>query len=77
MLGGEDKEEEKEYYKIVRTSVSSTQGQLIHFQEKGYRLMALDIIQPEIASNHSTTIKSKIKYRVSHLCSNLHSYKHI
>ena len=77
MLRGEDKEEEKEYYKTVSTSVSSTQGHLIHSQDKEHGLMALDGVQPKIASERSITIKSKIKYRASHLCSHLHSYRHI
>lgn len=61
MLGKEDKEE-KEYYKLVRTSMSSTQGHLIHSQDKGRGLMALDGVQPKMASECIITIKSKSKY---------------
>lgn len=68
MLGEEDKEEEKKYYKMVRTSVSSTQGYLIHSQDKGHGLMALDGVQPKILSKHRINIKSKIECSVSHLC---------
>lgn len=77
MLREEDKEEEKEYYKMVRISASSTQGHLIHSQDKGYGLMAQDGIQPRMASKCSIIIKSKIKYRGSHLYSHFHSYRHI
>jgi len=49
MLGGENKEKEKEYYKTVKTSVSSRQGHSIHSQDKGQT----NGIQPVTASERT------------------------
>lgn len=62
---------------MVKSPASSTQSHLIHSQEQGHGLMALDGAQPKIASERSITMKPQIKYSASHLCSHLHSYRDI